>query len=228
MTIDEKRIRIHQIIDKMPVPELVNAWNDRCHAEDYEDEHIYRMSEFDDLVKDLKPSEIVGCLSSQFDITDDYFQDDCMSGSVSCAESDVRAEFIDDAVLINYIIENDDDVSNTGIRAILNEQETAEEDEPKAERAEEPYLALIVNRDKLSRYMLQMGCTISNPIEQGIEPMTATGLMDLSRTIVNNCPFSEIKLIAEICGCDVFDTDRLAGYVANEVIESSCRTVFEF
>jgi hypothetical protein len=118
-----KEERLQNIIDNMEDDELISAWNERCDSYSYDDDHIYYMYEIDDLFCDVKVSDFLSNLADDFRVGDNYFKD----GVFGIESFDDIYDVIDDDDLIEYIINEDDDLGNDDIREILNEEE--EEDE---------------------------------------------------------------------------------------------------
>ena len=125
MTIDEKRNRIEAIIDEMSVDEIICAWNQRCESYNDWEQYIYPMDSFDELMNGQSPTEIVEALGDGFSTADDYFCDDIYG----LKSFDDIYEVADDSELLDYILDEDDDIDNCDIREILDEDEDEEEDE---------------------------------------------------------------------------------------------------
>ena len=118
-----KEERLQNIIDNMEDAELISAWNARCDSYSYDDDHIYYMYEIDELFHDVKVSDFFSNLADDFRVGDNYFKD----GVFGIESFDDIYDVIDDDDLIEYIINEDEDLGNDDIREILDEEE--EEDE---------------------------------------------------------------------------------------------------
>lgn len=125
MTIEEKRDKISAILDEMETGEIICAWNQRCDNYNDFERHIYYMGEFNEVMCDVKPLDIVEALDGNFNSMDDYFCDDIYGLS----SFDDIYDIVDDDELIEYIMEEDDDVDNPEIREILDEEEEDEDEE---------------------------------------------------------------------------------------------------
>ena len=117
-----KEERLQNIIDNMEDAELISAWNERCDSYSYYEDHIYYMSEIDELFYDVKVSEFLSNLADDFRVGDDYFKD----GVWGIESFDDIYDVINDDDLIEYIINEDDDLGNDDIREILDEEEEEE------------------------------------------------------------------------------------------------------
>ena len=120
-----KEERLQNIIDNMEDAELISAWNERCDSYSYDEDHIYYMSEIDELFYDVKVSEFLSNLADDFRVGDDYFKD----GVWGIESFDDIYDVINDDDLIEYIINEGDDLGNDDIREILDEEDEEEEEE---------------------------------------------------------------------------------------------------
>jgi len=125
MTTMTKEDRIQEIINNMDDAELISAWNERCDAYNYDDDRIYYMHEIDEYFNGVSVSEFLSNLSDDFRIGDDYWK----NGIWGIESFDDIYDVIDDDELIEYIINEDDDLGNDDIRDILDEEEEEEEEE---------------------------------------------------------------------------------------------------
>ncbi len=82
---------------------IVMVWNEYCDKGDGNaTEHVYRMTEFDDIYRTLKPSEIVNMIDSNFDLTDEFFKED-ETGVNGVASSNFITDLIDIQELADYL-----------------------------------------------------------------------------------------------------------------------------
>ena len=125
MTTMTKEDRIQEIINNMDDAELISAWNERCASYNYDDDRIYYMHEIDEYFNGVSVSEFLSNLSDDFRIGDDYWK----NGIWGIESFDDIYDVIDDDELIEYIINEDDDLGNDDIRDILDEEEEEEEEE---------------------------------------------------------------------------------------------------
>lgn len=105
--------------------ELVGLWNEYCENNNYWDDRIFSMDELDDLFCGCGAIELIDKLSSNFSTSDDYFKD-TIYGLESFDNIEDVIE-IDD--VIEYIIDNDDNLYCDAIRDMLDEIEELEEEE---------------------------------------------------------------------------------------------------
>ena len=106
--------------------ELVSIWNEYCDNNNYTDDRIYYMREFDDMMYDRTPSEIARDVwSNDFCVNCDYFQ-----WSVYLTSTDYPEEMVDFDALADYIITNDTSLYNDDLREFLDSEEEEEDDLP--------------------------------------------------------------------------------------------------
>ena len=104
--------------------ELVTVWNEYCDNNNYTDDRIYYMSEFDDMMCDRTPSEIARDVwSNDFCVNCDYFQ-----WSVYLTSTDYPEEMVDFDALADYILSNDTSLYNDDLREFLDSEEEEEDD----------------------------------------------------------------------------------------------------
>lgn len=120
-----KEERIESILKAYKEWDLIDAWNRRSEAYRYDDDYIYPMDELDELFYNVKPSEMLSQLSDDFRVRDDFFR--C---SVFGLESfNYADDVVDYEELIEYIINEDDDLMDAEIREILDECEDDEDED---------------------------------------------------------------------------------------------------
>ena len=83
----------------------VSAWNEYCNRNNSMDDCIYSMWEFDDLMADRKPSEIIDLAGSDFSSHDAYFAFDGYGYLVS-GDSVDDFEFYEEDAVIDRIIKD--------------------------------------------------------------------------------------------------------------------------
>ena len=125
MTEEMKREALQNIIDMLDESDIISMWNERCDNTCYDDEYIYSMGDFDELMNGKSPSDIVDALDSNFDLGDDYIRFTIWGVE---SFSDIY-DIVDDGELIDYMLENDEDFYNSDIREVLEEEDEDEEDE---------------------------------------------------------------------------------------------------
>lgn len=128
MSQDELENEIRSCIDNMDASDLVWLWNEYCDNNNYSDDKIYMMSDFDELESNSTPLEIAKLIEgNDFRTGDEYF-----AYTIYGAESfDSPEEFksFDADYLARYIVRNEDSLGNDEIQDILDSANEDEEDE---------------------------------------------------------------------------------------------------
>lgn len=119
MTREQKLDALQNALNNLPDYELQRMWNRRCDEYGDAERVIYDMSDADEIIGSGYVSEILGKLSDDFSINDDYFRE-CWDEYESFSD---LYFIIDDSELIDYIIEEDDDLDIEEIREILDAEE---------------------------------------------------------------------------------------------------------
>ncbi len=121
--------KLEDFLEEMSDDDVIAMWNNYCDNNRYEDDRIWYVSDFDDLMQGKLPSEVVEELSSNFSLNDEYMVFTIYGiASFSYVSDDVCPIYISD--LADYILENDDELENDDVRDFLDEYaEEEEEDE---------------------------------------------------------------------------------------------------
>lgn len=122
-----KEDRLQNIIDNTHDGFVLGWWNDMC-DNTYDDErHIYCMEEFNECFYGLSPLKIAEVIENadRFSSCDEYFVD----GIYGLNSFDDLYDIMDDAELIDYMIDNDEDFGDDRIREVLDSDDEDEEDE---------------------------------------------------------------------------------------------------
>ena len=93
-----------------------------------------------------------------------------------------------------------------------------------------PKFEVLISKEYFGYYMDKMGCYVGNPVDEEWETLTAEELEDMSRTIAFIGNAEKVAELAEAYGCNIKTLDgldELIVHIADEIIESCCRTVFE-
>ena len=114
---DTRRDAIREYIKNLGAYEQVNLWNDYCDAQNYDDDRIGDMEEFDDLFYGLSPLEIVRRLDSSFNPNHSWFYFDGW-GDV-CSTDRPENEIIQQDDIAEYIDESGDNLYDSGIAELL-------------------------------------------------------------------------------------------------------------
>lgn len=118
---------VREYLDSLSDGEKVDIWNEYAEAANNPDDRIYSMDEFDEIFSDTKPWEIArACFySRRFNPSDSWFWFNGYGNTESAdyiSDHDDRSP-IDLDEVAEYIVSNDDELSNDDIRAILDGEE---------------------------------------------------------------------------------------------------------
>lgn len=119
--------KIKEYVESLTNEEKRSLWNEYCNADNRADDWIYNMSEFDDINEGKTPSDIaLNICYGDFRATDNYFWFDGYGNfeSSDCIDNDSSPFYVDE--LVDYIIENDNDLYDDNIREILEEEDEEE------------------------------------------------------------------------------------------------------
>ena len=97
---------IVSILKNINESDLLTLNNEYCYANSYMEDYIYSMSEFDDLMCDNTPTQILESVSSDFSINDEYFRDTMYGLESGNSIENLMQVDLDD--LAEYLIENGD------------------------------------------------------------------------------------------------------------------------
>lgn len=122
--------KIKAIIEEMDDGDKIALWNESCRECSYYDNEIYSMDEFNDIMEDCLPFDIVQKIyyGGNFNPNSDYFYFNGYANLVSLDYPDAeKSPFcIDD--LVDRIMRNENAFGNDEIAAVLN----GEDDETEA------------------------------------------------------------------------------------------------
>lgn len=121
-----RRDAIREYIKNLRDYEQVNLWNDYCEAQNYSNNRIGGMDEFDDLFYGLSPLEIVRRLDSSFNPSHAWFYFDGW-GDV-CSTNYPEADVIQQDDIAEYIDESGDSLYDSGIAELLKSWDEDDED----------------------------------------------------------------------------------------------------
>ena len=123
-TNEEKMIveNIREVVEDFKEGKLVELWNEFCNKNYYE-EVIYYLSddEINDFFSNNTPAELIR-MGSNVDLDSKYFY--FHLGELNTTNNIFDVVDIDE--LVDYIIDNDNDCNDTGIRDLLDELEEVE------------------------------------------------------------------------------------------------------
>lgn len=127
---ETRRDAIREYIKNLRDYEQVNLWNDYCEAQDYSDDRIGGMDEFDDLFYGLSPLEIVRRLDSSFNPNHAWFYFDGW-GNV-CSTNYPENEVIQQDDIAEYIDESGDSLYDSGIAELLKswDEDDGDDEDP--------------------------------------------------------------------------------------------------
>lgn len=114
--------KVKSVLENLDDSELMRIWNEYTQMNSYDDQEIFEMYMFDELMDGRKPSEILNKVASDFDINDDYF----VWGVYGCESfNDVSDKvYFDD--LANYIVANNETFDNDELEELIEEEEEEE------------------------------------------------------------------------------------------------------
>lgn len=121
---NEKNIfeELKELLENLTDSELVEVWNEYCDNNRCYDDKIEYMDDFDCLMEGNSPTKILESVAKDFSTYDDYFK----FGIYGCKSFGDPSDYIYFDDLANYILDNDEDFDNNGIREFLDEQEDKE------------------------------------------------------------------------------------------------------
>lgn len=123
--------KIKAIIEEMDDGDKIALWNESCREYGYPDDEIYSMDEFNDIMEDYLPFDIVQKIyyGGNFNPNSAYFYFNGYANLVSLDYPDVeKSPFcIDD--LVDRIVRNENAFGNDEIAAVLNGEGDEETEE---------------------------------------------------------------------------------------------------
>lgn len=132
MTLDEFCEALEDYISNLDTANLISLWNQYVSEANRMDDYIYSMDSFDEMHDGMKPWDIVRAAyySGKFCPADDWYWYNGYGNLVSSdwpEREDASPYYLDE--IIDYIIDNKDDLGNSDIRALLDELESEEDEE---------------------------------------------------------------------------------------------------
>lgn len=116
---------IKEVLESMNTAEIITIHNEYCEASNNVDDYIYSMNELDEIMGNMKPSEILrACFyGKEFCPNHDYFRFNGYANleSFGFAPEGNSGIYISD--IADYIIRNSDALKNDEIQEILDEDE---------------------------------------------------------------------------------------------------------
>lgn len=125
MTIEELKEELKETIKNLTDWEVIDVWNEYCQENYYEDEIIFAMAEFDDIVSDMPPIEILKRFGDM-DTNDDYFINEFGIYGKSFTNP-YEVICLDD--LVDYITKTFNDCYSMEIQEVLENFNMLNEDE---------------------------------------------------------------------------------------------------
>lgn len=121
LTIEVGDVRedVEEVIDCMENDELMEVWNNYCDKVEWSDDKVYYIDEFNDMYSCEYPLDIARrVVDNDFSPNDYYFKTNCYGDLTS---DDYVSELINDKCsLINYVVENNDDLGSSDLRDALD------------------------------------------------------------------------------------------------------------
>lgn len=122
--------RILEALNEMDTRDIVSVWNEYCSTNDYMDDYVYSMEEFNELMGDCDAWEVArACFYGDFRPCDDYF---CFNGYGNIESFDTWEEetsLISLEDIAKYCAENDDALYSDDIKEAIEDEEEEEEEE---------------------------------------------------------------------------------------------------
>jgi hypothetical protein len=134
MTIETKREHVEGIIYMANEDTIVDLWNCMCEQTGRDEEIIHQMSDVDEMFDGYSVREAHDEFDlCEFDWSDYwYVEGRCSTPRSSCDAEDL----MDYSELVDYILDNDDDLGDPAIREVLDEPTTDTDDEDDHEQVE--------------------------------------------------------------------------------------------
>lgn len=123
MTYEEARINLENLIVEMSDDDLIEIYNCYCRHNDKDGSQIYNMSDLDDELYEYSPTDIINIVDSNFDTYDDFFMFNKRGRLISFSYLD---SYIDIDDIVDFILDDEDDLYNREIEAILKQLEHTE------------------------------------------------------------------------------------------------------
>lgn len=120
-----KKARLREVLENLTKWGLVGVWNEYCDSNYYDDDRIYRMGDFDDLMSRCSPTEVVESINSNFSTADDW----CRATAYGWESFDDVEDVIEMDDLIDYILDNESPLGCDDIRYFLDEESEIEEED---------------------------------------------------------------------------------------------------
>ena len=125
MTLEEK---VREAIDSMQTPDVIGMWNEYCTSCNMQDDIIYDMSNFDEVMEYESPWRIArACCYGDFCAAHDYFWFNSYGNLESCdfpiidGSSPLSIDYV-----VAHIVKNNDSLWNDEIQEILDEKDEEE------------------------------------------------------------------------------------------------------
>lgn len=113
--------KIKSALDEKSAAELVNIHDEYCYSNNYMDDYVYSMDEFDEIMSSQSPLEIARCAYyGDFCPAHDYFW---VNGYGNLCSADFQPDVISTEDIAEYIDANDDALNNDDIAEILAEED---------------------------------------------------------------------------------------------------------
>lgn len=134
---ETRRDAIREYIESLSDCEQVDLWDDYCEAQNYYDDQIERMEDFNDLFYGMSPLDIIRRLDGDFDPNDDWFYFDCRGNC--CSTDHPEYDVIQQDDIAEYVDEHEDDLNNSGLTELLESwNEDADDDDDMTDYDSEP------------------------------------------------------------------------------------------
>jgi len=125
---------VQEIIENEDDSNIIEMWNEYCDDIKYYDDHIFYMSELDELYGDMQLSEFLGKLDD-FNIQHDYFKEGIYGlKSIACHE---LADHVDYRDLAEWLLENRATFGDSDLEDLYEMLDSEEDEENEEEGGDE-------------------------------------------------------------------------------------------
>ena len=124
---EQKIKKVIELLENMDNSDIISIHNEYCDNNNYYDDRIYDMCEFDDLHSNMTPLDIINNIDRDFNANDDYFYFTIYGAKSFSYISDCDIISIED--IANYIVDENESLYNDDLAELLEEFEEDEETE---------------------------------------------------------------------------------------------------
>lgn len=119
MTTEKLEANITEYLESLSSSALLSIHSEFCSAANYYDNEVFSMDDFDEIASGWKPLELAQRIFyGSFNPNDDYFY---FNGYGNLESTSYPADLVDIQAIVDYIVENGEDLYNDEIREMLDE-----------------------------------------------------------------------------------------------------------